>query len=618
MGARLLSALAVLAATLPVTAAPLVLVSKAASPYVVYRDPTAPASVQQAASELVRVVGLATGAKLPIVDQPRSSMICLGDNAASRAAGLATGKMAEESFVIAVRGQDLFILGPDTADGALTPGGGCSQGTLFGVYDFLERFLDVRWLMPTEIGEDIPTCTELRVDGLPVEDAPDLAYRYLPYIQNARSAARDWALHLRTGEALPDGRRGCGVWMAHNHVWDKIPGREVILQHPEYAALVGGQRAKPEDRTYKLCTTNPGLIQAFAEVLMQRMAENPQAHMFTISPTDGQGWCECANCTALDEPTDPATWPGSAMLPKNMTRRLCTFYNAVARLVRPKYPDKLLGGYLYYEYAYPPREPMAMEPNLFFMLATRAYYGATLYRPELAAEFPRLIAAWTKQLPGRVAYYDLPTKLIPSKTGFLGAPQPSGATILKAIFPSLKANGVAGALVYGMEWWGTAGAHNYLIAKLLWDNDADPVKLRDEWLDRAYGPAAAAPMRKLDELLDAEFSKYKQNPADWQWRFTQDLVTTLYVPRFAEIEALYKEAIAKVDTPVRRQRLELFGDNLIVLHYNLRQAKLLPNPQDSVFYRSDEQYAQFAKEHDKSLMLYGEPAEKLLEVRLAR
>ncbi len=596
-------AVALLIAAGAVTAAPLTLARDGASGYVIYRQPDAPEPVQEAARELARVLTAACGVTLPLVEAPKSPMICLGDNAAARAAGLAADKLPEEGFRIEARGQDLFIIGQDTPDGAFTPGGGCSQGTLFGAYEFLERFVGVRWLMPGEVGEDIPRVAELRVDGLPVAGQPDMGYRTEPYLQN-RPEVREWVRRQRLGDVNIGGRQGCAVWASHNHVWDRIPGAEVIKAHPEYAALVGGERSKPEGRTYKLCTSNPDLIRAFADKLMENMAANPNQRMFTISPTDGQGWCECPACKALDEPTDPQTWPGSAMLSCNMTRRLCTFYNAVAKIVRERYPDKLLGAYLYYEYAYPPTEAMTLEPNLSMTLATRAYYGATLYRPALAAEFPRLISWWSERLPGRLAYYDLPTKLIPSKVGFIGAPQPAGTVLFRTIFPALKGRGLKGALVYGMEWWGTAGAHNYMLARLLWDNDADPVALRNEWLERAYGPAAAEPMRRLDDLLEAGLAEYKQNPNDWQWRFMPDLATRLYAPRFAEIEALYRQALAQVDTPPRRARLEMFGASLIVLHWNLRQAGLLQDPQASSFYRSDADYRTFAEQSCDSLALY--------------
>ncbi len=48
-----------------------------------------------------------------------------------------------EEFVIRTQGKDLHILGGDIA-----PGGAPCHGTLYGVYDFLERELGVRWIFP--------------------------------------------------------------------------------------------------------------------------------------------------------------------------------------------------------------------------------------------------------------------------------------------------------------------------------------------------------------------------------------------------------------------------------------------------------------------------------------
>ena len=71
----------------PALAAPVHLVRDGGSEFVIYYDDAAPASVAMAASELQEYVYQVSGAKLAIVHQPRRPMICLGENAASRAAG---------------------------------------------------------------------------------------------------------------------------------------------------------------------------------------------------------------------------------------------------------------------------------------------------------------------------------------------------------------------------------------------------------------------------------------------------------------------------------------------------------------------------------------------------
>ena len=55
-------------------AAPLAVVEKGRSSYVVYHEPEAPASVRLAATELQRILRLSTGVELPIVHTPRSPM----------------------------------------------------------------------------------------------------------------------------------------------------------------------------------------------------------------------------------------------------------------------------------------------------------------------------------------------------------------------------------------------------------------------------------------------------------------------------------------------------------------------------------------------------------------
>ena len=142
----------VLCAAGPAHAAPVQLARDRGSELVIYHDPAAPSSVAMAAAELQEYVHEVSGAKLAIVRRPVWPMICLGENAVSRAAGLSAESIPLEGFRIVTREASIYILGRDTAHGERTPGGGASTGTRNGTYAFIERFLGVRWLMP---GEDL-------------------------------------------------------------------------------------------------------------------------------------------------------------------------------------------------------------------------------------------------------------------------------------------------------------------------------------------------------------------------------------------------------------------------------------------------------------------------------
>ena len=131
----------------------LTLVSKGHSDYSIYVAANAPNSVKLGARELQQTVETATGVKLAITNVPVTPMICIGDNDASRQAGYSSESLAEETFVIAVKKGNVYIVGKDVLR---TSDDGASCGSLYGVYEFLERFLDARWLMPGKVGEDIP------------------------------------------------------------------------------------------------------------------------------------------------------------------------------------------------------------------------------------------------------------------------------------------------------------------------------------------------------------------------------------------------------------------------------------------------------------------------------
>ncbi|MHC4404763.1 MAG: hypothetical protein ACYTG0_34360 [Planctomycetota bacterium] len=110
----------------------------------------------------------------------------LGDNAASRAAGLSVEDIPADGFRIVTRADNVYILGPDTAEGLRTPAGGSSTGTRNGTYAFIERFLGVRWLVPGKGGDYVPKSPSITVPETDLVDAPFFLNRRVPYTQQGR------------------------------------------------------------------------------------------------------------------------------------------------------------------------------------------------------------------------------------------------------------------------------------------------------------------------------------------------------------------------------------------------------------------------------------------------
>lgn len=536
---------------------PVTLVQDGVSAFVITHAPDAPPSVIAAAADLQRYLELASGARLEIVTEPAAPAIILG-----AATGLDLADVPLEGFRILTSGGNILIAGPDTPEGGRTPQGGVSNGTRNGVSTFIEEYLDVRWLMPTEVGESVPQATTVTIPETELTDAPFFLNRRVPYTQQERPEVKEWWARQKLGYSL---------YLSHGHNFTTIPTSEYD-EHPDYFPMFDGVRVPPTGR-YKLCLSNPALINAFAQKVIAYFDANPQATSFSLSPSDSGGWCQCPGCVALYE-QDPE---GGL----SVTPAVLHFYNGVAKIVGQKYPDKVLAGYVYAAYVYPPRDPIPLEPNVFLVWAPSFDYGYTLFRPELQQRWEELLAQWTR-VTDKLAYYDLPT----SVANDAGAPCPPGLKILKFIYPRLKQAGIKGVYVYGQEAWGTGAATNYLLAKLAWDPDADVDALFVEFMDRCYAEGADE-IEQMYRLLDAEMERhYLANP-NAAWTLTSAIMEDVYARNFAEMERLYRAAEAKVQDPGARQRLEWLGVNLTILHWNLRQFGMLDNPTASSFYMTD-------------------------------
>ncbi len=539
------------------------LVQEGRSEFAIYHAAGAPSSVVEAASELQHYIQRATGARLEITTEPADAMISLGENDASRAEGLSAADIPVEGFRIATGAQRIFILGPDTADDARTPGGGTSTGTRNGAYEFLERFVGVRWLMPGEHGDYVPRTDTLVIPETDLSDAPGFENRRVPYTSEKTPEGQQWWHRQRLGWSL---------FLWHGHSWANRIDGALYDQHPEWFAMNDGVRVQPKGM-YKLCVTNHELNRYFAERIIRSFDRNPDATCASISPADGSGWCECPECSALYE-----TGPDGLT---SITPAILQQYNEIARIVGEKHPDRLVAGYVYDAYIWPPSQPTGLQPNLFLVLAASNVYCYKLYRPEMRAEWEQIAQGWAA-LTDQLAYYDIPVKLLDES----GAPNPVGRPILKFLFPRLKQLGFRGVYNYGIPAWGQGAPVNYMLAKLSWDPDGDVDAIYEDFFRCAYAEGGEAVQRIydiLDEVMERHF-------IDEGGARVPDLpmLREVYGPNFPEIERLYRQARAAITDPDARARLEMLGQNLTLLHFTLATARLLEDEGPSIFRASDE------------------------------
>jgi hypothetical protein len=582
----ILAALAALAGQVTTFAAePLELARDSKSVYTIVHDEKASASVKLAARELQRVLRIATGAELPVAaTRPKGPAILVGalEDTAEPA--------GYDEYTIACVGRDIVIRGRDQE----TPGKGerwfvPSQGTLYGVFDFLERFVGVRWLMPGDVGEDIPRVGKLSITlAAPIRGRPTFAARSLGLVQEdviatprtPRSLVADWLMHQRLAPSVS------AAGMHHGHAWDDIIKQKDLAAHPDW-------RADKGDKT-KFCTSQAEAVAFFVDRVNRWLEKRPMALGASISPTDGGGFCQCEECAKLFE-NDPHGKRSHAAV-------LLRFYQQVGQGVLAKHPDKRLGAYVYYNYQYPPKEKVELPDNIYLCWAPLNYYGFGLHKPAYRGEFDGVMQRWSKIAP-KLVYANHSTWM----RSFHGAPLPIPLEILKLELPTAAKHHAWGIRMMGDGAWGVGAAGNYLLARQMWDASIDVENTLDEWFQRAYGPGwrnLRDIYPRLEEAMKrvklAEPLAYRGEQYEVNFRVMQEV----YAPLFPHIEASYRAALEKCVTDAQKRRLEMFGANLVVLHHSLQKAGLLREPEKSMFHRAGDAYAEFLSGIEDSLTLY--------------
>jgi len=458
-----------------------------------------------------------------------------------------------EEFVVRTMGDDLHIRGGDVA-----PGGQICQGTLYGVYDFIERELGVRWLFPGEHGEVVPRRSTITIPDLDRREQPRIEKRKVRNQAVTREdtfapVLKQWGVAVEAWKAA-QGPEATGAWFrrmrlgarieiegghAYAGWWEKY-GKE----HPEWFALQPDGTRTQQPVRERLCKSNPALWDEIARVRIAEFKADPSKRMASLAPNDGGAnkWCMCAACRALDPADapkllndssliDPATKLPFAEYPA-LTDRVFTFFNEIAKRVRREMPDRDLVAYAYSVYRTPPVKLGPLEPNLII-----GYVGLD----------PADIKAWSRIAP---RLYLRPNDLGPAID--LGMPRNSAAQLAQAVKFAVEHKAIGFDFDNCHGNWSAHGLDYYVLCKALWNPALDVRATIADYCRAAYGPAAE-PMRRYHERLEKISDQVRTDPqlapksphaARLRRYYSEEAITALE----SEILAA-KNAVNRTDAP---------------------------------------------------------------------
>jgi hypothetical protein len=298
------------------------------SEYKIMVSAQASLSERTAAQELQQYLGNITGTNLPITHDTTacSKLLVIGYNTLTAKATRTTRPLqTDEGFTMLTKDDCLYIFG------------GSQRGTMYGVYSFLEEQCGVLWL--TKDYTVVPHRKTMVLPQINVRQKPVFNYRDLICF----GTDGPWKAHNRINAANsiePNEAYGnlVGIWGMHT-LEQLVPVNPYFSTHPEYFSMRDGKR----QNNGQLCLSNPDLISLCTKNLSQVMTEYPMFQIYSVTPSDNRRYCQCAQCTALENsyggPTGLLVW----------------FVNQVARRLKDIHPDKLLLTLAYDDTQQPPR-----------------------------------------------------------------------------------------------------------------------------------------------------------------------------------------------------------------------------------------------------------------------
>lgn len=230
---------------------------------------------------------------------------------------------------------DAYIIKEE--DGNIYIDGNSNRSILYGVYRFLELFINFRcFTKDCEIYDKKETISIDKNYKL----IQDFTFEYREvYFRDAFDG--DYAAKNMLNSNLADlsNKHGNKVkWFNFHHSFsDLINPNEYFDLHPEYFSLIDGKRQKEHT---ELCLSNEDVFNLCLNKVREWIINNPECKVFSVAQDEWMGHfikmaCECDNCKKIDEENN------------SQSGSIITFVNKIAKSLEKEFPDKLIHTFAY-------------------------------------------------------------------------------------------------------------------------------------------------------------------------------------------------------------------------------------------------------------------------------
>jgi len=201
--------------------------------------------------------------------------------------------------------------------------GGKPRGVLYGVYEFLDKYIGWRFL--TSEVEYLKDCSDINLSDIDDEQIPILEHRDVY-----------WYSYFKTDIAVKQKINSANSRKIPESLGGSIGYAGSFFVHT-LEKLVGCAW------TEQPCLTDPAILAKTIESVRAILKETPDAKIISVSQNDNQNYCQCDNCKAVDE--EEGSHAGT----------MIRFVNAVADEFAADYPELAIHTLAYQYTRKPPK-----------------------------------------------------------------------------------------------------------------------------------------------------------------------------------------------------------------------------------------------------------------------
>ncbi|WP_158560447.1 DUF4838 domain-containing protein [Paenibacillus contaminans] len=455
-------------------------------------DADAESQILKAANTLADYVKKSTGATLPIMNaadfaamNPTDDLVRIymdpTDSFQDEHIDSLMQGLNSDGFIIHMHENTIVIAGPSV------------WGTQNGVFDFLERYVGVRWLMPGEDGEEVPETSSLRIPREDVVEQPAFKFRMIsPLVVKPDEGGRlplqyEWAQRNRV-----QGDYNAPLDLMHNlHIL--FSPEKYGVTHPEY--YPNNTPPAPNVTTgWQPCFSAVGTVQAASESIIQYFNENPNKTSYSLSVNDVGGFCE-ANPA---HPSFPNKYNSIGLL--DMSDIYYNWVNQVVAEVLTVHPDKWFGLLAYQEVMDPPSFSLNSRVIPFITKDRMAWID-----DETKEQGQSQMEQWNA-VANELGWYDY------TYGTFYVVPRMYQHQMAEN-YQYAYEHQVSSIYMEMYSNWGD-GPKPWVTSKLLWNPNLNIDDLLDEWYLGAVGETAAADLKSYYALWEQIWTE-RMKTSEW-------------------------------------------------------------------------------------------------------